>query len=111
VDVGLPLYWHPLARYLTAEARLDCWTLSALFVDMHYNAAGIYYEQEAPAVLTDWRGRIVLAKAVHASLERFSFRESNLRNQKETDWPSYILPGFLLFANSNAPTCAPRCAP
>lgn len=66
----------------------------AIVAPVHYNAAGIYYEQEAPAVLTDWRDRIVLATAVLASLERFSFRESNLRSQKETDWPSYMASGL-----------------
>jgi hypothetical protein len=66
----------------------------AIVAAMHYNAPGIYFEQDASAVLTDWRDHIVLATAVRASLERFSFRETNLRNQKETDWPSYIASGI-----------------
>lgn len=62
----------------------------AIVAATHYNKAGIYYEQEAPSALTDWRDPIVLATAVRASLERFSFQEFNLRNLKEADWPSYL---------------------
>jgi hypothetical protein len=56
---------------------------------MHFNSAGIYYEQEEPCVLDSWRDGLALAASLRSSLERFSFRKANLRDAKKTDWPSY----------------------
>ena len=56
---------------------------------MHFNSAGICYEQGAPSVLDSWRNGLALAASLRSSLERFSFREANLRDTKKTDWPSY----------------------
>jgi hypothetical protein len=62
----------------------------AIVAAMHHNAASIYYEQDAPIIVADWRDLIPLATAVRSSLERFSFRDCNLRAHKKTDCPSYI---------------------
>jgi len=56
---------------------------------MHFNSAGIYYEQDDPSVLTSWHDSAALAGALRSSLERFSFREANLRDRAKMDWPSY----------------------
>ncbi len=56
---------------------------------MHVNSAGIYYEQDEPSVLKTWREGATLAALLRSSIERFSFREVNLRDSKKTDWPSY----------------------
>ena len=60
----------------------------AIIAAMHVNSAGIYYEQENPLVdeSSDWA---TLAASLRASLDRFSFREENLRDRKSTDWPAY----------------------
>jgi hypothetical protein len=62
----------------------------AIVSAMHYNAAGIYYEQEGPLLLPEWRDRPGLAAALRSSLGRFSMRDQNLRDRKKTDWPSYV---------------------
>jgi hypothetical protein len=56
---------------------------------MHFNSAGIYYEQGEPSVTDSWRDGLALAASLRSSLERFSFRDANLRDAKKTDWPSY----------------------
>ncbi len=62
----------------------------AIVSPVHYNAAGIYYEQNDPVVLPEWRGS-GLAVALYSSLGRFSMRDQNLREYKKTDWPSYLV--------------------
>jgi hypothetical protein len=62
----------------------------AILPAMHYNAAGIYYEQEDPLLLPEWRDRPGLAAALHSSLGRFSMRDQNLRDRQKTEWPSYV---------------------
>jgi len=62
----------------------------AIATATHYNSAGIYYEQDGPAVLTDWSDPYFFAAAVRSKLELFSFREADLRNHKESEWPSYL---------------------
>ena len=71
------------ARVHLAEGK------SGIVSAVHFNSAGIYYEQDERSVLADWRDGAVLPAALRASLHRFAFREANLRNQKKTDWPSY----------------------
>lgn len=55
---------------------------------MHFNSAGIYFEQEDPFVseASDWGE---LGMSLDSSLSRFSFREANLRDSMKTDWPSF----------------------
>jgi hypothetical protein len=62
----------------------------AILAALHYNGAGIYYEQESPGILTEWRDPVVLATAARAALQRFSFRECNLRNAQRSECPSYL---------------------
>jgi hypothetical protein len=62
----------------------------AIVSAQHYNAAGIYYEQPSPVVVAEWRGSEVLGAALRLSLKQFSLRDENLRNRKQSDWPSYI---------------------
>jgi len=71
------------ARVYLAESR------PAIIAAMHFNSAGIYYEQEEPAVLASWRDGVAVAVCLRSLLERFSFRERNLQDVKKTDWPSY----------------------
>ena len=62
----------------------------AIIAAMYYNAAGIYYEQENPLVLPDWRARPGLAAGLRSTLGRFQMRDKELRDTKKTDWPSYV---------------------
>lgn len=62
----------------------------AIIAAMYYNAAGIYYEQENPMVLTNWRESRSLAAALSSSLSQFQMRDKNLRDEEKTNWPSYV---------------------
>ena len=72
------------ARIYLAENR------PAIVAAMHFNSAGIYYEQDDPSVIESWRDGLALAGSLRSSLARFSLREENLRDMKKTDWPSYL---------------------
>jgi len=63
----------------------------AVVSPVHYNAEGIYYEQNDPIVLPEWRSSRGLAAALDAALRRFSLRDQNLREHKKTDWPSHLV--------------------
>jgi hypothetical protein len=65
----------------------------AIVAAMHHNLAGIYYEQESPVVLADWRKPVELAAALRLALRQFSLRDRNLRETKKSDWPSYRVSG------------------
>src|SRR5207245_2738002 len=56
---------------------------------LHHNSAGISFEQDDPAVITDWRQATGLGPALRFALERFSLQDRNLRDFKKTEWPSY----------------------
>jgi hypothetical protein len=60
---------------------------------MHFNSAGIRYEQEEVLVAPDgsWEAA---AQSLRDALGRFSFREANLRDQRLTDWASYRASGL-----------------
>src|SRR5947207_12102452 len=62
---------------------------AAIAAAMHVNAAGIYFEQEEPIAIEDWRNPERLVPALRSALEQFGPRERNLREMKKTDWPSY----------------------
>lgn len=61
---------------------------------IHFNSAGIYFEQDEPILVTSWRDLGSLGAAVRMALDRFSFLERNLREAKRHAWPSYRLSGF-----------------
>jgi hypothetical protein len=55
---------------------------------MHFNSAGIYYEQEESLVAGPWRDENTIALALRDALGKFEFREISLRDEKKTDWPA-----------------------
>ena len=61
----------------------------AIVAAMHHNLAGICYEQDEAVVVADWREGLPLVAALRSALERFSFRDRNLRDVKLTDWSAY----------------------
>lgn len=61
----------------------------AIVAALHYNKAGIFFEQDDPEVVADWRNGPGLAVALRSALTRCSLQERNLRDQKKTEWPSY----------------------
>ena len=69
-------------------------TKPAIVAARHQNAAGITYEQEDPILVPNWRDSAELAKALRAAIERFSFKDRNLRDLKRTEWPSFRASGF-----------------
>ena len=60
----------------------------AIIAPVHFNSAGIYYEQENPLLdeSSDWNA---LCASLRSSIDRFSCREANLRDAKKTDWPAF----------------------
>jgi len=56
---------------------------------MHHNLAGLCYEQDESAILPDWREPLSLPPALLSALQRFSFRDCNLRDRKSSDWTAY----------------------
>jgi hypothetical protein len=65
----------------------------AIVAAMHYNAAGINYEQDEAVAITGWRESLQLVAALRSALERFSFRDRNLRDSKRSEWPAYRASG------------------
>ena len=59
---------------------------------MHFNSTGIYYEQESPLLdeSNDWSA---LSSSLRLSINRFSFRETNLRDRTKTDWRAFRASG------------------
>ncbi len=66
---------------------------SVIIAPLHFNSAGIRYEQDVPIVVENSSWEAVVPH-LRISLERFSFREANLREGKLTDWPSYRASGM-----------------
>jgi hypothetical protein len=60
----------------------------AIFAAMHFNSAGICYEQENPLV-QQAADQGALSALLRTSLAQFSFLAANLRDRKSADWPSY----------------------
>ncbi len=56
---------------------------------MHQNFAGIYYEQSQPALINEWPDPETLGIAYLLAFKDFSVKDTNLRDKKRTDWPSY----------------------
>src|SRR5436190_18468631 len=69
--------------YLGATAK------EAIVAALHFNSAGISFEQDGPAVIANWRQALELGVALRLALGRFSLQERNLRDLKKTEWPSY----------------------
>ena len=64
----------------------------AIIAPVHFNSAGIYYEQENPLMdeSSDWSA---LCASLRLSIDRFSFREANLWDAKKTAWPAFRASG------------------
>jgi hypothetical protein len=65
----------------------------AIVAPLHFNSAGILYEQENPLIALNatWQG---VVPSLRDALQRFSFRDANLRDHLLTDWPSYKASGL-----------------
>ena len=64
----------------------------AIIASLHFNSAGILYEQRDPLVAGDSSWEAVVP-VLRDALGKFSFREANLRERRLTDWPSYQAAG------------------
>jgi len=56
---------------------------------MHVNKEGVYYEQNQPLVLDNWRDKAALVGPLCTALEKFSVRDEDFRHRHKTDWPSF----------------------
>jgi hypothetical protein len=72
-----------------AHVYLGTTVKEAIVAALHYNSAGIFFEQDEPVVVADWRRSPGLAIALRSALDRFAPQERNLRDYKRTEWPSY----------------------
>jgi hypothetical protein len=66
---------------------------STIIAPMHFNSAGIRYEQEG-MFLAESGSWDAVVPTLRNALEKFSFREANLRDQRLTDWASYRASGL-----------------
>jgi len=78
----------PLAHLYVADGER-----AAIVVPMHKNFAGIYYEQESPAVVKNWRDPHALGEVVRDALARFSVVDRDLSDGKKSDWPAFKVSG------------------
>ncbi len=77
---------HSASLYLSEER--------AIVAAHHHNAAGICCEQEDPIVVAGWKENDSITEALRTALNRFSFRERNLRDKENSDWPAYKASGL-----------------
>jgi hypothetical protein len=63
-----------------------------IIAPLHFNSAGIYYEQDLPLKVPRETAGALALQLRHA-LELFSLKEANLRQHKLTDWPSFRASG------------------
>ncbi|HEU4852892.1 MAG TPA: hypothetical protein VFT37_12135 [Telluria sp.] len=61
---------------------------------VHQNLAGIYYEQAAPITLEGMPTAMQLGDAFRTAFDRFSIRDTDLRNVKKSDWPAFEASGL-----------------
>lgn len=66
---------------------------STIIAPMHFNSAGILYEQEE-VFLAENGSWDAVVQILRNALEKFSFREANLRDQRLTDGASYRASGL-----------------
>jgi hypothetical protein len=65
-------------------------TKPAIIAAMHQREPrGVLFEQALPEILSDWRDEQKLAAAVRRAIERFSYKDRDLRSQKLRDWPAF----------------------
>ena len=60
-----------------------------LVAPYYYNEAGIYYEQEIIQIIETNSDEINIGDQVINCLEMFQFKEKNLRDNKESEWPAF----------------------
>jgi hypothetical protein len=65
----------------------------AFIAALHFNSAGILYEQDDSLVAEDasWEAVVPILRD---ALQKFSFRDADLREGRLTDWPSYQASGL-----------------
>ena len=62
----------------------------AIIAAMHQiEPKGVWYEQDSPEVLVDWRNEQELAAGVRRAIQRFSYKKREFRSRKLTDWPAF----------------------
>ncbi len=65
-------------------------TKPAIVAAMHQRERnGMWFEQEAPEMLVEWRDEQKLAAAVRRAIERFSYKFVDFRSHKKSDWPAF----------------------
>jgi hypothetical protein len=69
--------------YLAANSK------PAIIAALHHNRDGICYEQDEVLTVPEWRANESLVSVVRSALDRFSFHDRNLRDQKVSDWGAY----------------------
>jgi hypothetical protein len=77
---------HRMAFIYAAEGK------PTIVAPLYFNSAGIYYEQDAPAVVANDSWDVVVPH-LREALAGFVFRDANLREGCLTDWPSYRVSG------------------
>ena len=63
----------------------------AIIAALHRTPNGVWYEQDSPELLPNWRDGSRLAEALRRAIERFSIKDVDFRthHKKLTDWPAF----------------------
>jgi hypothetical protein len=73
------------ARIFLADAAKP-----AIVAAMHQREPnGVWFEQEGPEVVSEWRDEQRLAAAARRAIERFSYKMVDFRDRKRNDWPAF----------------------
>lgn len=66
---------------------------SVIVAAVHQNLAGIYHEQAGPVVLQGAPSAAQLGEAFQAAFQKFSMRDTGLRETRRSEWPAYRASG------------------
>jgi hypothetical protein len=62
----------------------------AIVAATHRSTDGVWFEQESPELLPNWRDDpAALAAAMFRAIERFSTKNADFRTHKKTVWPAF----------------------
>ena len=61
----------------------------AIIAALHRSTDGVWFEQESPELLENWRDATALAQTMLRAIERFSIKNTDFRTHKKTDWPAF----------------------
>jgi hypothetical protein len=65
----------------------------AVVAPLYFNMESLNYEQEEALIVADWGDPRVLAAAFRVAMQRFTRKDRNLGDFRQTDWPAFRASG------------------